>query len=229
MTYCDKCDEDVPKSDIIKMIDSGDIVANIGRDDIKEKIVGDDDVIYIIKSVPITAIFSAMMNGDFSVVDYYAIGSFVVGSRKQPLVSADYQIRAVLEGLHKAKKALVVSVPVGMIRREGVLFSTGLVTTLRWEQELRDMPSITDTKPLTKPVITEVVKFIDSIEGSFDVPDASDTMNKLDELIHEADKKIYVKKEEEEMADIDAKIASFFDNLKKATKGGRPRVRDKRG
>ncbi len=180
-TACPRCGV-VERSEVVKAIPYGDAYVRLDKDEVKASLIGDGAVVEILYSTPSDDVWNALATGDAAIDDVLAVGSFRVGSSKAPLVAADRQLRTLLAALEATNRVLVVSVPDGIVRRHGVLLSTGVILLLRYEEEIRTLPTLSDAE--TPVVVSEgVTRFVEAIGGEFRTPSVAEAQARIEAMI----------------------------------------------
>lgn len=137
--YCPVCDITVPKTEVTKMAEYGDAFVLVSREEVKEALGGDSAAIEIIHPIPLDDIPRLIDSGVISPVDHYLVRGFKTGSKKrEALPSVERQLRLLFDALDKNNQGLYVSVPVSGGIRMGILFPTGNLITIRYQEEIRE-------------------------------------------------------------------------------------------
>lgn len=190
--YCPSCEVMLHEEDIVKRADFAGEAVEVDRDEIKSALREDlEQSISVLGTIPKKDVLAKMQNDVFAFHAIYQIRGFKTGTKKKEVLpTAERQLRLVLDALGKNGEAMYVRVPLSSGARFGLLFETGDVYTLYYQEEIRrDIQW--NTPPgdgYSKDELAAVKTFLKSKEMTVDeMPSMSGMLEKVEEVLMNAE------------------------------------------
>lgn len=185
--WCPSCEQIVFPTDVEKRADSGGEAVSIDRAQLKSVVKGEDSTIRILGTIPLKEVPVKMKSGVFAFNDVLVVRGFKIGTKKKEVMpSAERQLRLLLDSLGKNQEAMYVLVPLTSGARYGLLFPSGDLYTLVYEEELRaDIEwNYGPGEGYARGDLTVLAKFLKGKEMSVDSPPSMQgTLKKVDDIL----------------------------------------------
>jgi non-homologous end joining protein Ku len=190
--FCPGCDKILFEEEIVKRADFGGEAVEADRDTIKSALKDDlDSNIQILGTIPKKDVIDRITSNVFSFHATYMVRGFKTGTKKKEVMpSSERQLRLVLDSLGKNGEVMYVRVPLSSGARFGLLFPTGDLYTLYYQEEIRrDIQWNYETgEGYSKDELAGVKAFLKSKEVSInETPSMAEMLTKVEEILSEAE------------------------------------------
>lgn len=189
--FCPDCACIVEEVDIVKRADYGGDAVEVDRTEIqavtKDELNGS---VELLGTVPYKSIPPLINGNKLAFHAMFEVRGFKTGTKKKEILpSSEKQVRLVLDALAKIQSAMYVRVPLRTGTRYGLLFSSGDLYTLLYEEEIRsDIEwKFAAGEGYNKSDLSLISQFLKSKEMPIDgTPSMNSILTKVDDVLSRA-------------------------------------------
>jgi len=133
--YCKDCGEDVPSSEVVKLVDTQHGQISIEASEMKEALGVDEPSITLLHPIQQSVIPNLMQNGLITFDSIFQVRG--MKQNKKPSKSVESMLRMLLDALSGNKQAFLVRIGLDVLRY-GLLFPNGNIYTLLFDEEVHE-------------------------------------------------------------------------------------------
>lgn len=136
--FCVECGKEMGEGDIQKMVETGDGVVEVSREEITEAFNKTGTSLIAKNTISLKNLSEDMMNNYIMPKEVYTIRGFRPDNKKPPIETHEKTLRTMLSALSANNEGLMLSVALDGMQRNAILFPNGDIWTLAFAEEVRE-------------------------------------------------------------------------------------------
>lgn len=179
---CSECNETISWDDIIKMVEWGENKIEISEAELEEIFNQSGKVLKVTHPLSLSKLIPEIVDAKIFFKELYQVVPFRF-DKSGPSPQDEILLKTVFTALNTNKQALLVTTSIDQIDRNAVLFPSGNMATLYYEEEIREALPFGEGVEPNKDLLNGFKSFFKTHEGEWIPASYEEQKGKLDKLI----------------------------------------------